>query len=82
MKKMKLSKEEKRIEKDLLVGKYRKVTSKLLDEVKNALTNRKKDYVMTIRLSSADIGKIKRKANRLGVKYQTFISEILHQISE
>ena len=82
MKNMKLTKEEKRIEKDLIAGKYRKVTGKLLDEVKNALTNRKKDYVMTIRLSSADIGKIKRKANRLGVKYQTFISEVLHQIAE
>ena len=82
MKKMRLTKEEKRIERDLLAGKYQKVSGKLLDEVKNALVNRKKDYVMTIRVSSADIGRIKKKASRLGVKYQTFISEILHQIAD
>lgn len=82
MKKIKLTKEEKRIEKDLLAGNYRRVTGKLLDEVSKALVNRKKDYIMTIRVSSADIEKIKRKAKRLGVRYQTFISEILHQIAD
>ena len=80
MKKIKLTKEEKKIERDLLAGRYRRVTGKLLDEVSKTLVDRKKDYVMTIRVSSADIRKIKQKAQRLGVKYQTFISEILHQI--
>ena len=80
MKKIKLTEKEKRIERDLLAGKYRKVAGKLLAEVSKALANRKKDYVMTIRVSSADIKKIKQKAQRLGVRYQTLISEILHQI--
>ncbi len=80
MKKIKLTEKEKRIERDLLAGKYRKVAGKLLAGVSKALANRKKDYVMTIRVSSADIRKIKQKAQRLGVRYQTFISEILHQI--
>ncbi len=82
MKKIKLTKEEKKIENDLLAGKYRKVTGKLLNEVSKALAARKKDYIMTIRLSSTDIQRIKRKAQRLGVRYQTFISEILHQVAE
>ena len=82
MKKIRLTKEEKRIERDLLAGKYQNVTGKLLAEVKKALANRKKDYIMTIRVSGTDIKKIKRKAQRLGVGYQTFISEILHQIVE
>ena len=81
MKKIKLTKEEKNIEKDLLIGKYEKVSGKLLNEVSKALANRKKDYIMTIRVSGRDIKKIKRKAQRLGVRYQTFISEILHQIA-
>ena len=80
MKKIRLTKEEKRIERDLLAGKYQKVTGKLLAEVKKALANRKKDYIMTIRVSGTDIKKIKRKAQRLGVGYQTLVSEILHQI--
>ena len=80
MKKIKLTREEKRIERDLLAGKYKNVTGKLLAEVSKSIANRKKDYVMTIRVSSADIKKIKQRAHRLGVKYQTFISEILHQI--
>ena len=82
MKRIKLTKEEKKIEKDLTAGKYKKVTGKLLNRVKKALVNRKKDYVMTIRVSSADIKKIKKRANRLGIKYQTFISEILHEIAD
>ena len=81
MKKIELTKEERSIERDLLAGKYRKVTGRLLDEVSKTLANRKKDYIMTIRVSSTDIKKIKQRAQRLGVKYQTFISEILHQIA-
>jgi len=81
MNKIKLTKEEKSIERDLLAGKYQKVTGRLLSEVSKALANRKKDYVMTIRVSSTDIKKIKQKSRRLGVKYQSFISEILHQIA-
>ena len=81
MKKIKLTKEERSIERDLLAGKYQKVTGRLLNEVSKTLANRKKDYIMTIRVSSTDIKKIKQRAQRLGVKYQTFISEILHQIA-
>ena len=81
MKKIELTKEERSIERDLLAGKYQKVTGRLLDEVSKALANRKKDYIMTIRVSSADIRKIKQRARRLGVKYQSLISEILHQVA-
>ncbi len=81
MKRIKLTNEEKKIEKDLTAGKYQRVTGKLLDQVEKALVHRKKDYVMTIRVSSTDIKKIKKRANRLGIRYQTFISEILHEIA-
>jgi len=81
MKKIKLTKKEQKIERDLLKGNYRKVTTKLLDEVSKSLAARKKDYIMTIRVSSQDIKSIKDKAKRLGVKYQSFISEILHEIA-
>lgn len=37
---------------------------------------------MTIRVNSDDIEKIKKKAEKIGVKYQSFISEILHQVAQ
>ncbi|MGV8057448.1 MAG: CopG family antitoxin [Smithellaceae bacterium] len=43
---------------------------------------RKKDITMTIRVNSEDIEKIKDKANKLGIKYQSYISEIIHQVAQ
>ena len=37
---------------------------------------------MTIRVNSEDIEKIKKKAKKVGVKYQTYISEVLHQVAQ
>ncbi len=37
--------------------------------------------VMNIRVNSNDLEHIKRKAQKLGIKYQTFISEILHRVA-
>jgi predicted DNA binding CopG/RHH family protein len=82
MKKFRLTKEEKRIENALMKGEYVKVTGKRLEEIEEALAARKKDYVMTIRVSSQDIKKIKEKAQRIGIRYQTFISELLHQVAQ
>ena len=81
MKKFKLTAEEKQIEKDLLNGVYRPVTGKRLEQIKKMLAARKKDQVMTIRVNSEDIRRIKAKAAKLGVRYQTFISEILHEVA-
>ncbi len=44
-----------------------------------ALAARRKDAVLNIRLNSMDLKRLKEKAQKLGVKYQTFISEILHR---
>ncbi|MFH1503814.1 MAG: hypothetical protein ABIH08_00255 [Candidatus Omnitrophota bacterium] len=81
MKRIKLSKEEKTIENALLRGEYTKVSDKEMKAIQQALTVRKKDYTMTIRVNSEDIKKIKRKAAKAGVKYQTFISEVLHKVA-
>ena len=81
MNKFKLTAEEKQIEKDLLSGVYRPVTGKRLEQIKRMLAARKKDQVMTIRVNSDDIRRIKEKAAKLGLRYQTFISEILHEVA-
>ena len=48
-------------------------------EIASDLRSRRKDKVLNIRINSDDLEKLKAKAAQLGVKYQTFISEILHQ---
>jgi predicted DNA binding CopG/RHH family protein len=82
MKKHKLSKEEKEIENALLRGEYIPIKGKELDNIEKALKLRKKDITMTIRVNSEDIEKIKNKAKKLGVKYQSYISEVIHQVAE
>ena len=81
MEKIRLSKEEKAIEDALVRGEYVKVKPSLLKEISESLAARKKDVTMTIRVNSKDIQKIKKKADALGIKYQTFISEVIHQIA-
>lgn len=82
MKKHKLSKEEKEIENALVRGEYIPIKGKELDNIEKALKLRKKDITMTIRVNSQDIKKIKIKAKKLGVKYQSYISEVIHQVAE
>jgi predicted DNA binding CopG/RHH family protein len=82
MKKHKLTKEEKEIENALLRGEYIPIKGKELKNIEKALKLRKKDITMTIRVNSEDIEKIKNKAKKLGVKYQSYISEVIHQVAE
>lgn len=82
MKKHKLTKEEKEIESALLSGEYISLKGKELEDIEKALKLRKKDITMTIRVNSDDIKKIKTKAKKLGVKYQSYISEVIHQVAE
>ncbi|MFT5208145.1 MAG: putative DNA binding CopG/RHH family protein [Candidatus Omnitrophota bacterium] len=80
MRKAKLSKEEEQIERD--IDQYVPATKKDFGDIVKAIQARKKDAVLNIRISEYDLNNIKRKANQLGVKYQTFISEILHKVAK
>lgn len=82
MNKIKLTKEEKEIENALMRGEYSSIKGKELKNIEKALKARKKDITMTIRVNSADIEKIKIKAKKLDVKYQSYISEVIHQVAE
>ena len=79
MRRMKLTKEEQWIEDhaEEFVPVSREEYKKLVE----ALERRKKDAVLNIRVNSYDLEYIKRKAQKLGIKYQTFISEILHKVA-
>jgi predicted DNA binding CopG/RHH family protein len=81
MRRIKLTRQERAIEEALLRGEYVDVSKEEFDEIARSLAARKKDTVLNIRVNRGDLESLKQKAKRLGVKYQTFISEILHRVA-
>ena len=81
MRQVKLSGGEKKIENALLKGEYANIGKAEQDEIARALSRRKKDAVLNIRMNGQDLDSLKQKARKLGVKYQTFISEFLHRLA-
>ena len=79
MRKMKLTKQEKAIEKALLDGNYSDVSKSEFESIAEALASRKKDAVLNVRVNSNDLNTLKKKAKKFGIKYQTFISELIHR---
>ncbi|MBI4707304.1 MAG: antitoxin [Candidatus Omnitrophica bacterium] len=79
MRKIKLTKEEQWIEDHL--GEFVPVSKEKYAEIAQAIEARKKDAVLNIRVNSYDLEYLKQKAKKLGIKYQTFISEILHKVA-
>ena len=79
MKRINLSRSEKAIEKALLRGKYRPVKEEEFNRIAEAIARRKKDAVLNIRVNSQDLESIKEKSKRMGIPYQTFVSELIHQ---
>ena len=76
-----LTRQEKEIEDALMAGEFVSVDNKELEDISQAIARRKKDAVLNIRVNSQDITSIKQKAKKLGIKYQTFISEVLHKVA-
>lgn len=81
MRKIRLTRQEQTIENSLLGGEYTDVSKDEFETIAQAIANRKKDAVLNIRVNSQDLKNIKQKAERLGLRYQTFISEILHRVA-
>ncbi len=80
MRKVKLTKEEQAIENTL--DEFVPVSREEYNAIAHAITVRKKDAVLNIRVNSNDLKNIKQKASQLGIKYQTFISELLHRTAQ
>jgi predicted DNA binding CopG/RHH family protein len=79
--KIKLSKEERAIEKALLAGEYRSVSKKEFKAMAQAIARRRKEAILHIRINQQDLDILKKRAARFGVPYQTLISEILHRFA-
>jgi len=81
---LKLTAEEKEIEKAIEAGKYEVVDD--LDNLKKVYQQAAKNTLaklknINIRLSSRDLEKLKTKAAESGLPYQTLAASILHQFS-
>lgn len=81
MKRIKLLSQERKIERDLLNGVYIPVKDNEFQSIAESISHRKKDAVLNIRINSRDLDSIREKSKKLGIKYQTFISEILHKVA-
>ena len=79
MKKFKLSKYEQSIEDE--IDKYVPVPRHEFEAMKKLLEARRKDAVLNIRINKMDLDSLKQKAKKLGVKYQSLIAEILHNVA-
>lgn len=79
MKRVKLTREEQKIEAQL--DEYVAVGPEEYQRIADAISARKKDAVLNIRINSQDLKQLKDKAKKLGIKYQTFITEILHKVA-
>ena len=75
----KLTPYERRIEEE--AGEYIDAGREAYERVAQAIAVRKKDAVLNIRINQGDLDSLRKKAAKLGVKYQTFIAEILHRIA-
>jgi predicted DNA binding CopG/RHH family protein len=80
MRKIKLTREEQMIEDS--IEHFVPAEKQEYEQIINAIAARKKDAVLNIRVNSHDLTSIKRKAQRLGIRYQTFISEVIHRIAQ
>ena len=82
MRKVTRTRQEKADENALLKNEYVNVSKKEFNAIAKAVAARKKDAVLNIRVNSGDLANIRQKAKKFGIKYQTFISELLHKVAQ
>ena len=80
-KRIRLERSERAIERAVQRGEYRPASSGEFNRIADAIARRRKDAVLNIRVNSQDLEGIKEKARRMGIPYQTFVSELIHQYS-
>lgn len=77
MKKNKLTKDEKLIEDQ--IDKLKPISKKKKDEINKILSRARKNKSISLRISNYDLDKIKEKAEKVGIPYQTLINSVLHK---
>ena len=82
MRRIKLTPYEKRIEKDLVEGNYTLASKEEVERYRAALEAYRKNAVLHIRISEMVLNGLKEKAKKAGIKYQTFIAEVLRRVAQ
>ena len=77
MKKTKLTKEEQEIEDS--AEQFRPASAETRQKVERIIERSKKNRAISLRMSSFDLDRIKKKAAQQGMPYQTLINVILHK---
>lgn len=79
----KLFAEEKKMESEIKSGDWTSIAdseiSRLRSEMVDATSNQSKESRVNLRLNSDDVEKIRVKAQREGIPYQTLIGSVLHK---
>ncbi|MBI1952923.1 MAG: hypothetical protein HYS41_02235 [Candidatus Omnitrophica bacterium] len=81
MRQLKLTRQERALEGALVRGEYQDVSKLEFEGIARAVAHRKKDAVLNLRVNSQDLEDVKHKARKLGVKYQAFLSELIHRVA-
>ena len=77
--KMKLTKYEQSIEDR--ADEFVPVSKEEFERIKAMLDRTRKNAILHIRMNRVDLDCLRQKAKQLGVKYHSYISEILHRIA-
>ena len=79
---MKLTRYEQSIEDAIERGEYVNGSKEETERIRAAIEAYRKNAILHIRINEGVLKKLKAKAKKLGVKYQTFIAEILRSIAQ
>ena len=82
MRKIKLTKEEQKIEDELVKGSYFDVNKSEFNNIAESIASRKRNAVLNIRVNLDDIKNIKNFAKKFGIGYQTLIAELIHKAAK
>jgi predicted DNA binding CopG/RHH family protein len=75
--KFELTEEEKQIESE--IDQYKSVSADKKKKIDKIIDQTKKNKAISLRINNYDLEKIKEKAEKEGVPYQTLITNILHK---
>ena len=81
-KRLKLNKYERSISEAIERGEYVKGSEEETERIRAAIEAYRKNAILHIRINEGVLQKLKAKAKKLGVKYQTFIAEILRHVAQ
>lgn len=78
-KKIRLTRSEQAFERAAARGEFRPASQEEFNRVAEELARRRKDAVLNIRVNSHDLESLKKKTKKMGIPYQTFVSELIHK---